>query len=324
MHSSSELLSKVEAALGSVAYPHRPEGLYEPIQYALEAGGKRVRPVLTLLAYQLFKDDVEQAIPAALCFETYHNHTLLHDDLMDNADVRRGRPSVHRKWDANTAILSGDTMLIMAFQHLLASPCVRQQDLLELATRTMLEVCEGQQYDVNFETRTDVTQEEYIEMIRLKTSVLLAGAAKAGALIADASDEDAQAVYHFAEKVGLAFQVQDDYLDVYGDPAVFGKAIGGDILCAKKTFLLINALNRCNAEERGELLQVLENKEMPAAEKIAYVTEVYNRLGIPQLCEETMARFYDEARSYLNKVNADEPRKEPLWNLAASLLKRKS
>lgn len=319
-----QLLRKIEDALQNVPYPQQPVGLYEPIEYVLEAGGKRIRPMLTLLCYQLYRDDVEQALPVALGLETYHNHTLLHDDLMDHADMRRGRPTVHCRWNANTAILSGDTMLIMAFQHLQKAPKAHAADILQLATTTMLDVCEGQQYDVNFETRTDVTVEEYVEMIRLKTSVLLACAAGAGALAAGASTDEATLLYSFAERIGLAFQLQDDYLDVYGDPAVFGKNIGGDILCGKKTFLLTNALQRSNDEQREQLLQLLENKTIANNEKIAAVTDIYNTLNIPALCQTTIEKFYSEAKELLAQVEADEEKKALLWDFAQSLLGRKS
>lgn len=320
----SQLLEKIEASLQAVPYPERPQGLYEPIEYVLEAGGKRIRPVLTLLCYHLYADDVERAIPAALGLETYHNHTLLHDDLMDNADVRRRRPTVHKKWNANTAILSGDTMLIMAFRHLLSCDCSCQHQLLDLATKTMLEVCEGQQYDVNFETRNDVTEAEYVEMIRLKTSVLLAAAAKAGAMVAGAAEKESDILYAFAEKIGLAFQLQDDYLDAFGDPVVFGKNIGGDILCGKKTFLLINALNRCNQEGREELLQILNDVEIAPEKKIAIITERYRSLGIPQLCQTAIEHLYTEAYGLLNQLSVSAERRDVLWGFAESLLGRKS
>ncbi len=324
MDTPKNLLAKIEAALQAVPYPARPAGLYEPIDYVLSAGGKRIRPMLTLLAYSLYRDDVERAMPAAIGLETYHNHTLLHDDLMDNADMRRGRATVHKKWNDNTAILSGDTMLIMAFRHLLACQCDAQVEILDLATRTMQEICEGQQFDVNFETRDDVAEAEYIEMIRLKTSVLLACAAKAGALAAGASAEDGESLYAFAERIGLAFQLQDDYLDVYGDPAVFGKKIGGDILCGKKTFLLINALNRADEQRRAELLGLINDKAMQPAEKIAAVTAIYDQLGIAAVCREAITRFYEEARRCLEAVSAPEEKKAVLWDFAESLLGRKS
>ena len=258
-------LAQIENALSQQAYPTRPAGLYEPIAYALSGGGKRVRPHLTLLACSLYSDEPEKAIPAALSVETYHNHTLLHDDLMDGADLRRGRPTVFRKWDANTAILSGDTMLILAFNHLLEGDYPNAAQLLQLLARTAREVCEGQQYDMNFEQRNDVTEAEYIEMIRLKTSVLLACALKMGALVAGAPADQADLLYHFGEQIGLAFQLQDDYLDCYGDPAVFGKQIGGDIASAKKTYLLINALESADEKQRADLNRLLSDEAMPRA-----------------------------------------------------------
>ena len=310
------MLKKIEAALAAVSYPQRPEGLYEPIAYTLSSGGKRLRPTLLLLAYGLYRDDVDRALPAALAIETYHNHTLLHDDLMDNADVRRGRPTVHRKCDANTAILSGDEMLILAFRHLLKQDvdgdAARLQQLLSLYADTMQEICEGQQYDMNFEHADDVSVEQYIEMIRLKTSVLLACALKAGALIAGAPEEDADLLYRFGERVGLAFQLQDDYLDCYGDPAVFGKAIGGDIRCGKKTFMLISALQRANDEQRSALL----------SRDPAQVIPLYNALGIPQLCREKIEEMYAQAREAFDSIALPAERKQALWDYAESLLKR--
>ena len=324
MQTPSQLLEKIEHALKGVAYPHRPEGLYEPIEYVLSAGGKRIRPVLVLMAYNLYHEDVEKAIPAALGLETYHNHTLLHDDLMDRADMRRGRPTVHKKWDDNTAVLSGDTMLIMAFQHMMECNSPRLPEMLKLFARSMQEICEGQQYDVNFEHRNDVAEEEYIEMIRLKTSVLLACAIKTGALLADAPAADADALYAFGEKIGLAFQLQDDYLDVYGDPAVFGKKIGGDILCGKKTFLLINAYNRADEATRTRLLHLINDKEMDANEKIQAVTAIYNELHIAELCCDRINSCYDEAHEWLNRLSVAEEKKQVLWTYATSLLGRKS
>lgn len=323
MKTTEELLALVEKALGEVCYPAVPEGLYEPISYALEGGGKRIRPVLLLMGYGLYRDDVETALPAALAFETYHNHTLLHDDLMDHADLRRGRPTVHRKWDENTAILSGDTMLLWAYRHLLEVPSARVEQLVKLFTESACLVCEGQQYDVNFETRNDVTEAEYLEMIRLKTSVLLASSLQAGALIAEAPEADSDALYRFAENVGLAFQLQDDYLDVYGDPAVFGKKIGGDILCGKKTFLLIRALSKAEPALRERLSNLMANKDLPAETKIASVRAVYDELSIAADCEQAIARHYESAAEALCQVALPEERKVPLWNFATALLKRK-
>ena len=316
------ILNKIEAALAAIPYPQQPEGLYEPIRYVLSMGGKRLRPTLTLMAYALYKEDTERALPTAIGLETYHNHTLLHDDLMDKADMRRGKPTVHKKWDENTAILSGDTMLIMAFQHILRTDCHRLPEVLNLAARTMQEICEGQQYDMNFESRSDVREEEYIEMIRLKTSVLLACALKAGALIADAPKEDCELLYQFGEKIGLAFQLQDDYLDCYGDPAVFGKQIGGDICCAKKTFMLINAFNRANDAQKAELNRLLNDVD-ERKEKVAGVLALYDELEIPALCRERMETLYAEARRIFDSLPIDAERKQPLWNYAEKLLNRK-
>lgn len=312
----------IEQALAAVPYPKKPEGLYEPIEYVLSMGGKRLRPTLLLMTYGLYKDDINHATPAAVGIETYHNHTLLHDDLMDHADMRRGKPTVHKKWNDNTAVLSGDTMLIMAFRHIMQCQCQHQTEALDLFARTAQEICEGQQYDVNFETRTDVTEDEYIEMIRLKTSVLLACATKMGALLAGAPETDAEVLYHFAERVGLAFQLQDDYLDVYGDPAVFGKKIGGDILCGKKTYLLINAYQRADEATKAQLLTLINDNSMEAEAKIKAVTDIYNALDIPALTRAAINRFYDEAHNELHKLSLPESQWIVLWNYATSLLGR--
>lgn len=312
----------IEQALAAVPYPKKPEGLYEPIEYVLSMGGKRLRPTLLLMTYGLYKDDINHATPAAVGIETYHNHTLLHDDLMDHADMRRGKPTVHKKWNDNTAVLSGDTMLIMAFRHIMQCQCQHQAEALDLFARTAQEICEGQQYDVNFETRTDVTEDEYIEMIRLKTSVLLACATKMGALLAGAPETDAEVLYRFAERVGLAFQLQDDYLDVYGDPAVFGKKIGGDILCGKKTYLLINAYQRADEATKAQLLTLIGNNSMEAETKIKAVTDIYNALDIPALTRAAINRFYDEAHNELRKLSLPESQWSVLWDYATSLLGR--
>lgn len=324
MKTIQDLRKMIEEAIEATPYPIYPEGLYEPIKYALSMGGKRIRPVLLLLAYGAYRDDVEKALPAAIGLETYHNHTLLHDDLMDKADLRRGKPTVHKKWNDNTAVLSGDAMLIQAFQRIAACGGDHAATVTELFLRTAIEICEGQQYDVNFETRTDVTEEEYLKMIRLKTSVLLGCAARMGALLADAPETDADALYNFAEKLGLAFQLQDDYLDVYGDPSVFGKNIGGDILCGKKTYLLINALNRGTNAQRQKLLLLLADHKMDAQEKIREVTALYNELGIKKVCAAAIDAFYGEARQQLERTSLPQAKKAAIWDFAASLLHRQS
>lgn len=323
MYTSKEILDIVSRYIDNLPYDRKPQSLYEPIKYVLSAGGKRIRPSFVLMAYNLFKDDVETALPAAAALETYHNYTLLHDDLMDNADVRRGRPTVHKKWNANTAILSGDTMLSLAYLHLANCKTENLKAALDLFTVTALEVSEGQQYDMEFETRTDVKEEEYIEMIRLKTSVLLACALKMGALLAGASAEDAELIYKFGEKVGLAFQLQDDYLDVYGDPVVFGKAIGGDITSNKKTYMLINAWNRSEGETRSELNHWLGVSEFDREEKIKAVTNIYNKLGIDKLAEAKIKECFDESRKYLDAISVADERKQVLREYTEKMMNRK-
>lgn len=324
MFTSEQLLKKVNDYIESSSIKRQPTTLYDPIKYVLSIGGKRIRPVLMLLAYNMYRDDVDSILEPAVGLETYHNYTLLHDDLMDNADMRRGKPTVHRKWNANTAILSGDSMLVVAFQRIANCPEAYLKPILDLFSETALEIGEGQQYDMDFETRNDVTEDEYIEMIRLKTSVLLACAVKMGAMMSGASEEDAANLYSFGEKLGLAFQLQDDLLDVYGDPKVFGKAIGGDITSNKKTYMLINALLRANDSQREELTKWITAEEFDKAEKIAAVTDIYNNIGIRELCEQKINAYFDEARSYLKKVNISEERKKEMQKFTDLMLHREN
>ena len=323
MLTATEIQEKVNAYIASLPYERKPKSLYDPIEYVLAAGGKRIRPSFVLMAYNLFHDDVDRILPVATALETYHNYTLLHDDLMDKADMRRGRPTVHKKWDDNTAILSGDTMLVLAYEHLAKCDTKYLKPALDLFTETALEVSEGQQFDMEFETRNDVAEEEYIEMIRLKTSVLLACALKMGAVVAGASDADANALYAFGEKGGLAFQLQDDLLDVYGDPKVFGKAIGGDITSNKKTFMLINAFNRADAETRAELERWTTATEFDPAEKIAAVTEIYNRLGIDKLAEQRIKEYFEQSRQHLDELSVSDDRKAVLREYTERMMNRK-
>ena len=324
MYTSEELLKKVNEALDNLVYDRQPASLYDPIRYVLSIGGKRVRPVLTLLTYNLYKDDPLSIMSQAIGLETYHNFTLLHDDLMDHADMRRGHETVHKKWDANRAILSGDTMLLQAFERVEECDPTKLPDVFKVFIQTTLEIGEGQQLDVEFETRNDVTEDEYIEMIRLKTSVLLACACKVGAIMAGASADDTDNLYKFGEKLGLAFQLQDDLLDVYGDPAVFGKNIGGDITSNKKTYMLINAFNRATPAQREELTKWVNAKEFDRNEKVAAVTKLYNEIGIRKLCEQKMEQYYQESLVYLAKVNVSEERKAELKAYAADMMKRQS
>ena len=322
MYSSEELLKMVNAALEALPYDRKPSKLYDPIKYVLSLGGKRVRPVLMLLAYNLFKDDPERIMTQAIGLETYHNFTLLHDDLMDNADMRRGHQTVHRKWDPNQAILSGDTMLLQAFGRIGACEADKLQDVFNTFLVTTYEIDEGQQLDVEFETRNDVREEEYVEMIRLKTSVLLACATKMGAILAGAPEEDAENLYKFGEQMGLASQLQDDYLDVYGDPKVFGKAIGGDILCNKKTYMLINALNRADEAQRQEMDRWLNAENPNPQEKIAALTRAYNNIGIDKLAQEKIEHYFAESRKYLDKVNVTDERKQVLVEYTNRMMHR--
>jgi geranylgeranyl diphosphate synthase type II len=322
MKTSEEILKLVNDYLAQLPYNREPQSLYEPIKYVLSMGGKRVRPVLMLLAYNMYKENPESILSSACALETYHNYTLLHDDLMDNADLRRGHETVHRKWDANTAILSGDSMLVLAYERMAQCPKEKLAEVLHLFTETALEIGEGQQYDMEFENRTDVTEAEYIEMIRLKTSVLLACAVKMGAILADASAEDADNLYKFGEQIGLAFQLQDDFLDVYGDPAVFGKAIGGDITSNKKTFMLINAFNHATAEQREELTRWITAEQFDAAEKIAAVTRLYNEIGIDRMAKEKIEYYFAQSIQYLARVNVPEERKQELIAYTHDMMKR--
>ena len=321
---AEELLVKVNDFLDNLKYDRKPSGLYDPVKYVLSMGGKRIRPVLMLLSYGLFKDDVESVLMPACALETYHNYTLLHDDLMDNADMRRGNETVHRKWDANTAILSGDSMLVLAYERMAKCNPVYLSDVLHTFTETALEIGEGQQYDMEFETRNDVTEDEYIEMIRLKTSVLLACAQKIGAILAGASKQDQDNLYKFGEQIGLAFQLQDDYLDVYGDPKVFGKKVGGDIICNKKTYMLINAYNRADAEQRRELQHWMEAETFNSDEKVAAVTTIYNKVGVDKLAIEKIAYYFEESKKYLDAVQVSDERKAELRLYAQKMMHRKN
>ena len=322
MLNSNEILKLINDYLDGMAYKRKPESLYEPIKYVLSLGGKRIRPTLMLLSYNMFKENPETILPVACALETYHNYTLLHDDLMDKADLRRGHMTVHKRWDDNTAILSGDTMLVLAYHQMMKCPDDKLKEILDLFTRTALEIGEGQQYDMDFENRNDVTEEEYIEMIRLKTSVLLACATKMGAILAGASSKDADNLYLFGEKIGLAFQLQDDFLDVYGDTKVFGKAIGGDILSNKKTYMLINALAMANDKQRMILNKWLDMPDPDPQEKIAAVTEIYNEIGINELATEKIRFYFNESLKYLDVVKLDDNRKTEVLAYTREMMKR--
>ena len=322
MHDRQALNAMVEQALQHLKWPSKPEGLYAPIAYTLEGGGKRIRPVILLMACDMFGGDLNAALPAAIATEVFHNFTLLHDDIMDNAPTRRGKPTVHTRWNSNTAILSGDAMLICAYRILMQSPIVSLPALAETFNRLAIEVCEGQQYDMDFETRNDVTAEEYLNMIGLKTGALIAGALRMGAILAGASNTDAETLAEFGMNLGIAFQLQDDLLDTYGDPSRLGKAVGGDIACNKKTFLLINALTLAPTGTRKELTLIMADRRIDAAEKFTRVRALYDKLGIRELTEQKASEYFDRALAALDRLPLDNTRKEPFKELAHSLIDR--
>lgn len=323
MYTFNEVLSIVNTEIEQINWKRVPTGLYEPIEYILSLGGKRLRPAITLMSYNLYADDIMPAVKPALGLEVFHNFTLLHDDIMDRADMRRGKPTVHKKWNDNTAILSGDVMQIEAYKLIAGTPVEHLKVVLDLFSKTATEISEGQQLDMEFESRTNVTADEYIEMICLKTAVLLAAGAQIGAILGGGSDEDAANLYNFGNAIGLAFQLKDDLLDVYGNESNFGKKIGGDILCNKKTYLLIHALKKAEGNDAEELKFWLNNDDKSLeTEKIAAVTAIYNRLNIREICEEKMEYYYREALESLGKVQVADDKKEELRKLAAKLMSR--
>lgn len=319
-----EYVEMANRAVAAIEYPAQPSGLYEPVAYAMSLGGKRLRPVLALMACDAFAGSPDRAIDAAVGIELYHNFTLLHDDVMDRADMRRGHPTVHVKWNENTAILSGDAMLTMAGQYMARTPADVLPRVLDVFNRTAMEVYEGQQYDVDFECRNDVSEDEYIGMIRLKTSVLLGCACKVGALIGGADMPAADALYNYGCDLGLAFQLQDDWLDVYGDPETFGKEIGGDIANNKKTYMLINAIASASGDDAKELDRWLaDNEPSHRAGKIAGVRGVYDRLGISEKAEKAIARYTWQSLEWLDSVKMDEDAVVAFRDFATMLLSRK-
>jgi geranylgeranyl diphosphate synthase, type II len=300
----------------------QPPGLYTPVSYSLEGGGKRLRPVLVLMAFNLFSEKIEKALPAALAVEVFHNFTLLHDDIMDKAEIRRNKPTVHMKYSENTAILSGDAMAFISYRYLTECHSERLREVIELFTETALEVCEGQQYDMDFEKRADVLEKEYLEMIRLKTAVLLGCSLKAGALLADAPDETVQQLYDYGINLGLAFQLQDDWLDAFGDRQSFGKIIGGDIVAGKKTYLLIKALERASGDIKISLNKWLAAGDYYAGEKIKAVVDIYHQLGVKELAEEKIKYYFTKAEEILKLLPVNELRKEQLVKMSNNMLSR--
>ena len=323
MKSLTELSELVLQSVNNHQFPQNPPSLYDPVRYMLSLGGKRMRPILTLMACDAFKGDVNAAIPPALGVEVFHNFTLLHDDIMDNAPLRRSKPTVHEKWNSNIAILAGDAMFVEACQLVMNAPTKSVKEVMQVFTKTALEVCEGQQYDMDFESMDHVTIDQYIDMIRLKTAVLLGASLKMGALVADASLSDANHLYDFGVNLGIAFQLQDDILDVYGDADHFGKQVGGDILANKKTYLLITALEKAQGEVKSELLNWISSNDK-SDNKVNAVTEIYNKLNVRQLAEEKMQQLYQDALLHLDAIPIADSSKQPLKDLADSLMNRKN
>ncbi len=322
MFTTTELLEKINRHIGGLEFTRPPRGLYEPVSYVLSLGGKRIRPLLMLMAYNLYREDVDRILSPAAGIEIYHNYTLLHDDVMDKADMRRGKPTVHKVWNENAAILSGDAMLVLAYQYVAGCSPLCLKDVLELFSQTALEICEGQQMDMEFESRLDVSEAEYLEMIRLKTSVLLACSLKMGALLGDASADDMACLYDFGVNLGMAFQLKDDLLDVYGNPDVFGKNIGGDILCNKKTYLLIKAFERADEQQRRALSFWVEADTYVPEKKIAAVRALYDEIGVKTLCESLMEEYTFRARAALLSVQVPDERKQGLAELMEKLMHR--
>lgn len=317
-----DILDIVNAEIANIRFTQKPESLFEPISYILSLGGKRIRPALALMACNLYTDDISKALPIAKAVEVFHNFTLLHDDLMDRADMRRGKQTVHLKWNDNTAILSGDAMLIEAYREICKVDSTYLKSILDLFSKTASEICSGQQYDMEFERRLDVTIPEYLEMIRLKTAVLLGCALKEGAMVAGAPEEDLDNLYEFGINLGLAFQLKDDLLDVYGDTQSFGKKTGGDIVCNKKTYLLINALD--DPSVREDLLYWINIVDFNESDKIEAVKNIYDKLKLKERTEHLIRDYYKKSINYLNQLNLETGKKVILQSVAEQLMSRNS
>jgi geranylgeranyl diphosphate synthase type II len=322
MHKTSELQAIIEKAISQIQYPAIPANLYQPITYIMNLGGKRLRPALVLIATDLFNGEINQALPAALAIETFHNFTLIHDDIMDNAPLRRGKQTVHEKWSVNNAILSGDVMMVEANKQLAQVDSKHLKEVLITFNATAQGVCEGQQLDMEYETRNDVGIAEYLEMIRLKTAVLVGGAMKLGAIIAGAEIQETELIYQFGENLGMAFQLQDDILDVYGDPEKFGKQVGGDIIANKQTFLLLKLKELASATDQVYLQNQATNAEFNT--KVTNITLLYDRYQIKDLAIKKMKEYLDKAFSALSEIKVPAVQKSELTNLANELMNRES
>ena len=322
MHSFEDIVELTDKAISGLSLPGEPARLYEPIRYTLESGGKRIRPLLALGCCALFSDDLEQALPVAVGIEVFHNFTLLHDDIMDNSSLRRGRETVHVKWNENTAILSGDAMLIYAYELALNSAPDKLARIVPTLNRIFMGVCEGQQHDMDFETRPDVTTDEYLAMTGLKTAVLIAGAMRVGAVIGGADDETAEQLYRAGMLLGTAFQLQDDLLDTYGEPTKWGKNLGDDIADNKKTFLLIRALEVAQEEDRKQLLDLMVPAGISREEKIGAVKAVYAKTGVKEQAEALVDDYFARANAIIDAVPVEDTRKQPLREMAKALVGR--
>ncbi len=313
---------RIRDAIATVLLREEPETLFDPVRYILSIGGKRIRPLLTLLAADMFGADPQVAVEPALAVEIFHNFSLLHDDLMDQADMRRGMPTVHKKWNANSAILSGDAMMIESYRHVAKVPIELLPQVLDVFSGMAMDICKGQQYDIDFESRLDVTEAQYLEMIRLKTAVLLGSALKLGAILAKAPDEDAELLYRYGIHIGIAFQLKDDLLDVYGDAATFGKKIGGDILANKKTYLLIKAFRNGDATQQAALKKWIAATNYDPDEKIWFVKNLYDQLNIKRLTENLIQKYYLASLDLLSSIGVADDRKKDLLRLSEELMYR--
>ena len=322
MYSLKDIQEYVNTEFENLNFSKDPQKLYDPFNYVLSNGGKKIRPALTLLGCSLFDNDIKKALPAAIALEIFHNFTLLHDDIMDKAEIRRGKPSVHKKWNESVAILAGDAMLIKAYEYLLKLSKEQFYNVFEVFNQTALRVCEGQQYDMDFENRLDVSENEYLKMIQLKTSVLIAACLKIGAIIGNATTEEADALYDFGIYIGIGFQLKDDYLDTYGNVKTFGKKIGGDICENKKTYMLINALELANKKQKTELLSIISQKEFNSEEKIVRVTSIYNELGLPTKTQKAIEFYYEKSTSILKYLNINSEGKQELYAFAKKMIYR--
>ncbi|MDC3337047.1 polyprenyl synthetase family protein [Flavobacteriales bacterium] len=322
MREITDYQQQIAQAVEQFIANNKEESLYAPVNYILSIGGKRTRPALLLMATDLFDGDSNEAINCALAVEVFHNFTLLHDDIMDHAPLRRGNVTVHERWGINEAILSGDVMMVQAVQLMMQCPDGVLRDVLEVFNVTAVEVCEGQQMDMDFEKRSDVSIAEYIKMIELKTSALLAGAMKIGALIGGATKVDAELIYEFGRNLGISFQIKDDILDVYGDQEKFGKQVGGDIIENKKTYLMLNALALAEGNIKESLVEWISKEKFEAATKVSAVKEIYNTLEVREHTEAVMNKYYESAISNLRAMSLSEEKKAPLFTLARQLFER--